>query len=93
MQVVEKDAAPETVAAVRESLRRELAERMKEAASAQALAQARAQAEAHAHSQLEALLAQKAAGTMPVYSKVCGDYCFALSVSYREVLRTVCPGP
>ena len=67
MQVVEKDAAPETVAAVRESLRRELAERMKEAASAQALAQARAQAEAHAHSQLEALLAQKAAGTMPVY--------------------------
>ncbi|KAL0049957.1 hypothetical protein WJX82_001623 [Trebouxia sp. C0006] len=61
-QVVEKDAAPETVAAVRESLRRELAERMKEAASAQALAQARAQAEAHAHSQLEALLAQKAAG-------------------------------
>ena len=61
-QVVEKDAAPETVAAVRESLRRELAERMREAASAQALAQARAQAEAHAHSHLEALLAQKAAG-------------------------------
>lgn len=61
-QVVEKDAAPETVAAVRESLRQELAQRMKTAASAQALAQARAQAEAHAHSQLEALLAQKAAG-------------------------------
>ena len=61
-QVVEKDAAPETVAAVRESLRHELAERMREAASAQALAQARAQAEAHAHSHLEALLAQKAAG-------------------------------
>ena len=61
-QVVQKDAAPETVAAVRESLRRELAVRMKEAASAQALAQARAQAEAHAHSQLEALLAEKAAG-------------------------------
>ena len=61
-QVIERDAAPETVAKVRESLRRELAERMREAASAQALAQARAQAEAHAHSQLEALLAQKAAG-------------------------------
>ena len=61
-QVVQKDAAPETVAAVRESLRRELAVRMKEAASAQALAQARVQAEAHAHSQLEALLAEKAAG-------------------------------
>ena len=59
---MEKDAAPETVAAVRESLRQELAQRMKKAASAQALAQARAQAEAHAHSQLEALLAQKAAG-------------------------------
>ena len=62
-QVIEKDAAPETVAAVRESLRQELAERMKEAATAQALAQARAQAEQHAHSHLEALLAQKAAGT------------------------------
>ena len=61
-QVVEKDAAPETVAAVRESLRQELAQRMKKAASAHAIAQARAQAEAHAHSQLEALLAQKAAG-------------------------------
>ena len=61
-QVVEKDAAPETVAAVREGLRQELAQRMKQAASAQALVQARAQAEAHAHSQLEALLAQKAAG-------------------------------
>ena len=67
-QVVQKDAAPETVAAVRESLRRELAVRMKEAASAQALAQARAQAEAHAHSQLEALLAEKAAG---VYAPCC----------------------
>ena len=62
MQVIERDAAPETVAAVRESLRQELAERMKEAATAQALAQARAQAEQHAHSNLEALLAQKAAG-------------------------------
>lgn len=62
MQVIERDAAPETVAAVRESLRQELAERMKEAATAQALAQARAQAEQHAHSHLEALLAQKAAG-------------------------------
>ena len=62
MQVIERDAAPETVAAVRESLRKELAERMKEAATAQALAQARAQAEQHAHSNLEALLAQKAAG-------------------------------
>lgn len=61
-QVVEKDAAPETVAAVRESLRQELAQRMRKAANAQALAQARAQAEAHAHSQLEDLLAQKAAG-------------------------------
>ena len=60
--MVEKDAAPETVAAVREGLRQELAERMRQAASTQALAQARAQAEAHAHRQLEALLAQKAAG-------------------------------
>ena len=60
--MIERDAEPETVAKVRESLRRELAERMREAATAQALAQARAQAEAHAHSQLEALLAQKAAG-------------------------------
>jgi hypothetical protein len=83
MQVVEKDAAPETVAAVRESLRRELAERMREAASAQALAQARAQAEAHAHSQLEALLAQKAAGTMPEYSLCIAVY--SLCIVYRAV--------
>ena len=69
MQVIERDAAPETVAAVRESLRQELAERMKEAATAQALAQARAQAEQHAHSHLEALLAQKAAGMSS--SRVC----------------------
>ena len=77
------------MAAVRESLRRELAERMREAASAQALAQARAQAEAHAHSQLEALLAQKAAGTMLMYSKVCDDCCIAWSELDWEVLRTV----
>ena len=70
MQVVERDAAPETVAAVRESLRRELAERMQQAATAQALAQARAQAEAHAHSQLEALLAQKAAGVHVMMASV-----------------------